>query len=272
LKKGEQAAGNYETGSLQENGQEVRMSASDQYLFADFTCDNYRRLLRLAMAAYPFRGYTDFGRNERFILWRHDIDFSPHAARNLAMIEAEEGAQTTYMLLLHSGFYNLLDHEASECIRDILSAGHSIGLHFDTDYYGIEVEDDLHRHLEREKSILEDVFVAEIHAFSFHNPTPFAMTCRRMQYGGMINTYSEYFQTQVGYCSDSNGHWRFRRLEDVLLAAEDDRLQVLTHPVWWRDNIMSPRERIQGCVTERATKNMAWYDDQLRISERKNID
>jgi hypothetical protein len=248
------------------------MSSADRYVLEDFTRDNYRRMLRLAAEAYTFKGYTDFNRNERFILWRHDIDFSPHSARELARIEAQEGVQATYFLLLHSGFYNLLEREVTDCVREIMELGHSLGLHFDSEFYGLESEGDLERHLDFERDFLEKIFACEIHVFSFHNPTPFAMACQRWQYADLINTYAKYFQEHVGYCSDSNGYWRFRRLEDVLRGGEDERLQVLTHPVWWRDNIMSPRERIQRCVTERATKNMAWYDDQLRISERKNID
>ena len=32
----------------------------------------------------------------------------------------------------------------------------------------------------------------------------------------MINTYAKYFKENVEYCSDSNGYWRYKRLEDFL--------------------------------------------------------
>jgi hypothetical protein len=92
------------------------------------------------------------------------------------------------------------------------------------------------------------------------------------EYCGLVNTYADYFRSSVGYCSDSNGYWRYRRLEDVLTAAEDRSLQVLTHPSLWTDEVMSPRQRVLRCVNGRAEKAMAWYDHALKAGGRENVD
>ena len=39
---------------------------------------------------------------------------------------------------------------------------------------------------------------------------------------------------RYAYVSDSNGHWRFDRLPDVLENGGHERLHVLTHPEWWQ--------------------------------------
>lgn len=244
---------------------------ADPYHFADFTRDNYRHLLQLAQQSYAFRSYTNFNPQERFVLWRHDVDFSPHGARRLAKIEAEEGIVTTFFFHLHSEFYNLLEQEISDCVRYIIAMGHSIGLHFDTHYYKIQHVEELEQVLQFEKGLLEEIFKQEIRVFSFHNTTPFTMSCQQWQYAGMINTYAEYFQTQVGYCSDSNGYWRFRRLQDVLEMAEDERLQVLTHPAWWIPEPMSPRARVTRCIEGRAIRQHEWYDKLLAHLGRENV-
>ncbi len=250
----------------------MREINAERYHFADFTRENYRDLLRIARQTYTFRTYTDFNREERFILWRHDVDCSMHAARKLAQIDADERIVATYFLSLHSELYNLLEREITECVRDILTAGQEIGLHFSADYYGITCREQLDRWLRYEAGILENIFGREIRVFSFHNPTPFAMGCREWQSAGLINTYAEFFQTQVGYCSDSNGYWRVRRLADVLREGRDERLQVLTHPEWWQHAAMSPRQRVHRCIDGRAENAKRWYDRMLREAERGNVD
>ena len=70
---------------------------------------------------------------------------------------------------------------------------------------------------------------------------------------------------------ESNGFWRHRRLRDVLEAAEDERLHVLTHPVWWTPEPVSPRMRITRCIEGRAAKQHQWYDDLLAREGRENV-
>ena len=248
------------------------MNNAERYHFAHFTQENYRYLLRLARQTYTFRTYTNFNKEERFILWRHDVDFSMHTATKLAQIEFEEGMVATYFLHLHNPYYNLLEKEINRCVQSILALGHSIGLHFDIHYYDIHQEEDLEKRLKWEKSVLEEVFGQEICVFSFHRTTPFTMNCQKWQYAGMINTYAEYFQTQVGYCSDSNGYWRNHQLENVLSEAHDERLQVLTHPGWWQETPMSPLQRIYLCI-DRQTANMKQkYNCLLKEMGRNNVD
>jgi hypothetical protein len=233
---------------------------AEQYHVADFTRARYRELLRTAARSYTFRGYTDFSRDERFVLWRHDVDFSVHSARALARIEAEEGCRATYFLHPHSEYYNLLEREVTELVREIAGLGHDLGIHFDSHYHGITEESALDEALTRERALLEDVFGREVRVFSFHNTTPFTMACQQWSYAGLINTYAAYFQREVGYVSDSNGYWRFRRLADVLEEAREPRLQVLTHDAWWQEEAMPPRARVFRSVLGRARKVLGMYD------------
>lgn len=248
------------------------MSNAERYHFADFTLDNYRRLLRLAREKYPFRTYQDFDPHQRFLIWRHDLDFSPRAALEMARIEAAEGLQSTYFVLLHSQFYNLLEKAESDCISEILGLGHRLGLHFDCPYYAINREEELEELLRRERRMLEETFGHPIHAFSFHNPTPAVLHYDLDQYAGLTNTYSAYFKNQVGYCSDSNGYWRVRRLEEVLREGRDERLQVLTHPVMWPETVMSPMERVYRYLQAREARTKRDYVELLREGQRENVD
>jgi hypothetical protein len=243
-----------------------------KYNFKDFTRTAYRSYLKIAKDKYPFRTFLNFNKSERYILWRHDIDLSMHAAFQIAQIEAEEGVIANYFVHLHNPFYNFFDSENFQLLKKIAGLGHLIGLHFDSHFYGIETEDKLDEHLSFEKSILQKALGVEINVFSFHNTTPFTMACQKWEYAGMINTYASYFRENVGYCSDSNGIWRFRRLEDVLLEAKEPQLQILTHPEMWQESVMSPRQRIHRCIDGRAEKNKYNYDKDLGDFGRENID
>lgn len=238
---------------------------------SDFTRSEYRMLLGTAAARWRFRRFTDFNRAERFVLWRHDVDISVHAAAALARIEAECGVVATYFFLPHSEFYNLLEADVVRLAREIVSLGHDVGLHFDTHFHGITREEDLEGPMAWERDLLARLLDAPVNAVSFHNTTPFTMACQAHHYAGMVNTYAEYFQCEVGYVSDSNGYWRHRRLRDVLESGTEPRLQVLTHDAWWQDTPMPPAARVQRSIAGRADRTWERYRALLQGAGRINV-
>ena len=189
---------------------------------------------------------------------RHDIDYSPLNALRMAELEYELGVQSTYTVLLSGQFYNPFEKENRKLLKQILSFGHEIGLHFDASVYEIKKEAMLLNHLTKEASTLENLLETKISMFSFHNTTKFSMSCREFKYCGLINAYSEFFQDKVEYTSDSNGYWRFRSWIE-LLQEKHKVIQVLTHPGWWLPNNNYPPfetiikiliERTDLCVSE----------------------
>jgi peptidoglycan/xylan/chitin deacetylase (PgdA/CDA1 family) len=238
---------------------------------ADFTVASYRKLITLALLSYEVADYSSINWKKRFVLWRHDCDISLNRSLALAKIEADLGLKSTFFLNPHCEFYNLLEHSQQALIHEILGLGHDIGLHFDAAFYGTASEDDLNRQVESEASFLESFLGERPVAFSFHNPTSFNLTCEANTYGGLLNCYSKRFKTEVPYCSDSNGYWRFQRLFDVLEEANSPCLQVLTHPGWWHEKPSSPRSRIFKSIYGRATATMRAYDQSLKEDGRENI-
>lgn len=250
----------------------MKIDNSEKFYFSDFTHGEYRKLLREAKIKFDFIRYDEIQKHNNEILWRHDVDFSVHEALNLAMIEKEEGVKATYFFMLHNEFYNIFEREISNLVLRIKELGHSIALHFDPHYYHIVEMDDLAEYLSFEKSILDKLFDIDVKVFSFHNTNEFTMSCKNWEYGGLINTYAEYFQSEVKYCSDSNGYWRFERLKDVLMMDMNKPLQILTHPEWWTDKIMSPKQKVNKCINGRASSNLLHYENNLMKFKRENID
>ncbi|MGB4101379.1 MAG: hypothetical protein WBK91_05685 [Alphaproteobacteria bacterium] len=240
------------------------------YRYTDFTHAHYRVLLGHAAARYRFCSFHDFARDEVFVLWRHDVDYAPHAALALARIEASCGVQATYFLQLSSPFYNLFEPEIKACVKALADLGHDLGLHFDAAMHQVETAAQLQDALHRDRRILEDYCGMPVKSFSFHNPTPELLTYDSFDYAGMINAYAGYFRTEVTYCSDSNGIWRHRSLTDVLAEAPP-ALQVLTHPAWWTETPMAPRRKIFNCIMGRARHVLADYNRLLQAGGRVNV-
>lgn len=243
----------------------------DSYHIVDFTVEEYRKLLQIAKRNFLFVRYHAIPLNTRFVLWRHDCDYSLNRASCLAHIEQEEGVVSTFFLNPHCEFYNPFEKSQAELVKSIIEAGHDIGLHFDASFYNISVENQLDNHVANEALLLKQMFGVMPVAFSFHNPTSFLLTCEKEAYGGLLNCYSKRFKTGIPYCSDSNGYWRFRRLRDVLESAQDLYLQVLTHPGWWQETVLSPRERVFRCIQGRANATMRQYDETLKLFGRSNL-
>ena len=237
---------------------------------ADFTIEHYRQLLRLARRSWPLVGYNTIPFGQRFLLWRHDCDYSLNRALALARVEQEEGVHATYFVNPHCEFYHLLERSQLDIVRELRSLGHDVALHFDGMFHTSRDEAELARQLEREASLLEDVLGVRPTAFSFHNPTAFHLSCEEEIYAGMVNCYSHRIKREVAYCSDSNGYWRFRRLHDVLEQAQDASLQVLTHPGWWQDEPMTPRQRVFRSVYGRAEATVRFFDEAIEAGGREN--
>ena len=240
--------------------------------FADFTEKNYRELLRLAQKNYTFCGYRT-AVTGRQIIWRHDIDVSMHRALRLAEIEVEEGVRSTYFLYPRSIFYNLLSTDIDRLVRQIILLGHDIALHFDPTHYGPGLaRDDLIAAICNERDLLQREFDVTLTAVSFHlygvleEPMP-----DDDEVGGLVNAYSGRMRETVGYVSDSNGVWLYRRLREVLKEAREDRLQVLTHPEMWTLDVMAPRARLQRAIDGYARAMAKWYDETVARSNRPNL-
>jgi hypothetical protein len=88
----------------------------------------------------------------------------------------------------------------------------------------------------------------------------------------MLNAFSEFYQKKCGYCSDSNGYWRFKRLMDIISNQTYPQMQINIHPAWWQDTIMSPKQRIHRCIDLRAMQVKDIYDETLLRTGRINID
>ncbi len=244
------------------------------YYIEDFTEYNFRKLIKIATNVNMITTYEKAARHCG-IVFRHDVDYSLNRAVAISIIEKEEGIPSYYFVHLHSDFYNALDHASLSNLKKLIKNERIVGLHFEPGYYGLGTAqiEKLDLYVKKEKTILEDIIGQNITHMSFHNPDiggewhklPLDII------GGLTNVYGPEIQNNFEYCSDSNGYWRFQRLEDVLKLSKGKRIQILTHPGWWQQDVLYPFERIKRCVMGRANQVLKCYEDNLRKYGRLNI-
>lgn len=222
-----------------------------------FTYAEYRELLELALKHYSFVLYENYTSVKHGLFLRHDIDFSVHSALKLAQIESDLEIRSTYFVHLHSKFYNSFEDVILKKLKEIISLGHAVGLHFNA---GFDPSQDWQELLKSEKQILEILLNNPVKAFSFHNPGSAQLEFAK-DFAGMTNTYNAHFKTQVSYVSDSNGAWKFRTLREILEDEQrPERLQVLTHPGWWTEEYMAkPQDKLVRIIRGRAEDTEAHF-------------
>jgi len=190
----------------------------------------------------------------------------------MARSEEKLGLKATYFLQLTSRFYNIFEPDITSICREISSLGHDIGIHFDPSSYPAHSPESFRKYLDLEVSTIQNLLDVSIHSFSLHNPTTFdAESIDHRHYGRLFNASSPQLFRSFSYCSDSNGVWRFDNLYDVISNPNTIRLYSLTHPEWWQDTLMPPRDRIMRSINGRLTSSISYYDELLRFHNRPNI-
>ena len=237
----------------------------------DFTESKYKKIISKLKKTHKFIFYKEINKADKFVLWRHDCDYSINKAYKLAKIEKKLDVKGTYFLNPHCRFYNIFEIEQTDLIKKIIQLGHDIGLHFDSEYHKIKNVRQLEKKINLEKEILENFFEKKISVFSFHNPDSFTLSLQKEKYGGLINCYSKKLKEDTVYCSDSNGYWRHSRLHNFIQENSGNNLQILTHPGWWQTKEMQPRDRIIRAIEGRKQTNIKLYDMELKKFGRKNI-
>ncbi len=199
----------------------------------DFTTDHYREMMQAIRGSHRticFRDVHAMGREifeiPKFVIMRHDVEFSIPAALRLAEIEADEGIQSTFFLLQTSD-YNPFEEEEAVQIRRILDLGHDIGLHYDAALFE-RLGMDAAATAEAQIRLFETFFSTKVHAMSSHMPMRSGKTFSLPR---VIDTYDQMFMTEMKYISDSTQSWR----EGVVTQNLEkyNHIHLLTHEYIW---------------------------------------
>ena len=202
-----------------------------------FTYDSYlNNLILLKDAGYTTVRFQDArGTDGPIAILRHDIDISPRKALAMAELEHAHGYRTTYFVMISSSFYNPMERVNEESILRIAALGHEIGLHFDITKYPEVVGHALEEAVSRELRLLSELVGTPIRSLSWHIPREdfLGIHWGFLEEKDVLNAYDPEFFRGYKYCSDSMMRWR-DPLVDCIDCVRYPKLQVLTHPVWYK--------------------------------------
>jgi hypothetical protein len=164
----------------------------------------------------------------RFLLLRHDIDASPRYALRMAQLEHSMGVRSSYYVLLHSLYYNPAASPHWDALREIVSLGFEVGLHYETDFFENRGIDPLQGVLQ-DAAALENILQTPIVSVSQHRPA--SSTFLQQLNEHYVDAYNHDLMHNVRYISDSGFKWRGETLLDLL--GNEERIHALLHPVTW---------------------------------------
>ena len=206
----------------------------------NYSYDHYRETLN----SYISNGYTIntvddyFNKNiksKKSLILRHDIDYSVKDALTMAEVEYSMGIKSSYYVMLHSGFYDiLLDSNLDDLLR-IKKLGHTIGLHYQRGADFNKFYKDI--------SILTAILKQKIESYAWHSPQ------LPENFGFAFNSaYDKNLLKEFKYISDSCNRWREGCFCNWL--NKEDKLYVLTHALWWGNAGENWEEKLNDCIRD----------------------
>ena len=138
----------------------------------DFTHRSYLELLKdmkdSGRKIVSFRDIQNAG--DAFVILRHDVDFSLQKALDMARLDNEAGATSTFFILLTAPYYNPLTEEGIKTIQEIVSLGHECGLHYDCTGFELLTEEQRQRRVKALAELLGDAAGITIRSIAQHKP------------------------------------------------------------------------------------------------------
>lgn len=188
----------------------------------------------------PFRSflksYDQALDSDRFVISRHDVEFDPNRALELAKIEHNAGLKSTYFFQCCSDAYNITSISNREILTEIETLGHDVGLHLYVSH--LESYDELafNKEVSLQAATLNQVLENEIKTFSVHRPKSWFLEIREDVICYLLNAYGPSFfeygdnPREIKYFADSTHRWNYGK---PMLSENFKRYQILTHPDEW---------------------------------------
>lgn len=205
-----------------------------------FSFEDYRKILRIIKSTGRQAGYKEAIARDKFIIMRHDVEYSVERAYELARVEESMDFTSTYFFQWTNNSYNILSRKNMEMVKDMHERGHVIGLHF-----ALNGMTDMQRargQIKKEMDILSEMFGFQVDTFSVHRPSKDILR-ENIKLPGILNAYQDDFFTfaenvteetpvAVKYMSDANHIWRYGYPDEKNILSFD-KVQILTHPFAW---------------------------------------
>lgn len=236
----------------------------------DFSFKHYKEIITKIKESGYKTGFLKETITGKQVIIRHDVDLDLDAALEMAKIEADMGLVACYFIWMNSPFYNIFEQRYTKIISEIIDLGHEVGLHFDETCHQCETIDQMMICIEKECRILNDHLNINIESISFHRPSERILNSD-LKLGKYINTYSEKFFKQFEYVSDSKGLWKRECMCKLFKNIENEKIQFLTHPIWWKEKTLNNQDRLKDFLEFKLQKMNNEISQNIGSYEKKDF-
>jgi hypothetical protein len=220
----------------------------------------------------PIHRFIDSLDDERVVVaLRHDVDWHPFKALEMAFLEENYGIRSSWYILATAPYYGKYKRQQAirfesmnSVYRELHEQGHEVGIHNDLIALMVKYDIEPLEFTRNEMAFFDSLgipvygcvahgsgiaqnTVPNFHIFSDWAESDF-IEYKGKQYP--IGSYSldhygfEYeanFINHTQYFSESSGTWNieggfYAVLNQIRQSEPGDRIQILTHPVWWGKN------------------------------------
>jgi hypothetical protein len=231
-----------------------------------FTYDYYCQIIEaLKLRKFSFCRFVDeLAEGSLKVYLRHDIDLNVKYALELAKLESKLGVTSSYFVMLAADIYNVYSSVNQKQISEIIALGHDVGLHF---VPGIGLSPlELEAQINQEAEILGNLLQHKVSCFSVHRPAPGILSsdfCPQ----GLINTYAPKYFSKEKYISDSNHNFRCGNPIEFIENFQGNDLQILVHPVWWKEKSISPKDKIYKVIEDSNLITKNYLRENIKLTE-----
>lgn len=155
-----------------------------------FSYSEYVNMMDIIKKSGKLAAFDEALHRDKFVIMRHDVEFSVSRAYNLAKLEYENNFVSNYFFQVANNAYNVFSRPNADMINKIIDMGHKVGLHFHLN--GRTDLDLIKQAVIDEFQMLKTKipFVSPI--FSFHRPTQNVLAAN-IHIDGLLNAYQNDF-------------------------------------------------------------------------------
>lgn len=224
-----------------------------------FSFEDYKEIIRYIKETGNYvSNYEDALGKDKFILMRHDVEYSVKRAYDLAKVETSMDFTSTFFFQWTNNSYNILSRRNLDMVKDMHERGQNIGLHFALN--GMTDMEQVRKQIVKEMHMLSEMLGFEITQFSVHRPSPDVLR-ENIKLPNILNAYQDDFFTfaenvtddsvlNVKYMSDANHIWRYGYPTKENIFSHD-KIQILTHPFAWTKKGYDNFENYQRLIQEK---------------------
>ena len=236
-----------------------------------FSYSDYKEIININKASGRGCNFRQAQERDKFIIMRHDVEFSVDRAFALSKLELSMDFTSTYFFQWTNNSYNILSKKNMDMIKYMHERGHVIGLHFALN--GLTDMELVRKKILQEIHVLSEMLGFEITEFSIHRPSADVLR-ENIVFPGIINAYQDEFFTfsenvtdstplHVKYISDAKHRWNYGT-PDADTLFNNERVQILTHPYSWTKKGYDNLENFRTLIQERNEELMDTIDNECK--------